>query len=155
MRNLIATVGLLLAAACSPDATNPARESLSGDWNYYAQNVSGGGISCNISGAVTLTHGGATFSGDIRSGEMTCSGTTVSTQTQSLGGKKIVNGNVKSDEISFDLSTSDVHNVGRRSRTGNSAYGTVSMRVVANGQTFVLSGEFSLNIPCQGFLCLP
>jgi hypothetical protein len=142
MRRLMTIAGLLLMGACSSDSTGPTVVSLTGNWSYSASNVSGSGVSCNISGVIaTLTQTNNTFSGAISGGTVSCSAPGVATQTSALGGDIVANGHINGTAIDFDIGTSDYHNVGTIS--GNSISGTVTLRIVESGQTFILTGQFA------------
>lgn len=135
---------LLLAAAlvvaCGGDATGPA-PSVTGQWSYTATNISGSGITCNISGvSLSLTQSGSTFTGSTTGGDAACSGPGGSFD-DALGGDVIANGQMTGNAVQFDIGTQDVHNAGTLS--GNSMSGTVTFRIATGTSTIILTGNFS------------
>jgi hypothetical protein len=143
MRAALLAVTLLALAACGGDSTGPnASADVSGQWTYNATNLSGSGVSCNISNVTfSLTQSGSTFTGAATGGTITCTAAGES-DTADLGTAPIANGQVNGNSVQFDIGTSDLHNAG--TRNGNSITGTLTARVDVETTTVVLTGNFSL-----------
>ena len=130
-----------LAVACG-DSTGPSAD-LTGAWGFSASNLSGGGVSCNVSGVtLTLTQSNGSFSGSYSSGTLACTGPGGSFSDTFSGGI-VVNGSISSTgAVTFNLDTSDFQLTGTVS--GNSMSGTATIRVDFGAPTGVvtLSGNW-------------
>ena len=126
-------------SSCS-DATSP-KANISGQWTYNISNAAGSGLSCNLTGiTLSLTQTGSTFTGTTTGGLISCSGPGGSA-SDVLGNDVVANGHIDGNAVQFDISTQDIHNTGTLS--GNSMSGSVTIRVVSSGVTFVLNGNFT------------
>ncbi len=143
MKRLIQALLLAVAVGCGSDSSTSPQTNLSGLWIYNATNIATTGLSCNLTGVqITLTQSGTTFSGSVAAGSLiSCSGAG-GTQSQVLGGDIIANGLLNGTAVQFDIGTQDIHNVG--SLSGNSISGTVTIRFISNGVTFILTGNFTM-----------
>lgn len=134
-------VALLLAAApvfnaCGGDSTGPSDASVGGAWTLSATNVSGQGVSCNLSPTpATIAQSGSTFTGTYGPGTVVCLAGTESVSFSVQG--SIVSGTVTGNSVQFDLDTQDVHHVGTLS--GNSMSGTVRWTVDFGGDIGVVT----------------
>lgn len=120
-------------AGCK-DSSGPERPDVSGAWNYSASNMTGGGLSCSLSGlAMTLSQAGATFTGVTTSGRMSCTGAESFT-TRTFN---VASGAIAGASVNFDFDTQDWHHTG--TLNGNTMSGSVTFRV----GTTTLAGQFS------------
>jgi len=137
---LVAGAFAALLAACG-DGTGVNALNLSGNWVYSTSNLASGGVTCNSSGtALTISQQGGTFSGSYNGGTISCfsSGGSFSGD---VGSGTVVNGSLNGTGVSFDLDTGDWHNSGNVS--GNSMSGTVTVRLVVNSSTVILTGSWA------------
>jgi hypothetical protein len=137
----LVTTLMAVVAGCGGESTAPGA-NVSGQWSYEASNISGSGVTCNISGmTLTLNQSGSTFSGTANAGGTLSCSNGVSTFTDPLGSDVVANGQISGNSVQFDIGTSDIHNSGTLS--GNSISGIVTLRVVSNGTTVILTGNFA------------
>ncbi|MGH7510253.1 MAG: hypothetical protein ACREMZ_12400 [Gemmatimonadales bacterium] len=135
------SVGVLLlfalaAAGCGDDSTGPSEANLAGAWTLSATNVSGQGVSCNLSPTpVTISQSGTTFTGTYGPGTVTCVSGTESVSFSVQG--SVVNGSVSGNAVQFDLDTQDVHHTG--SLSGNSMSGTVRWTIDFGGDIGIVT----------------
>lgn len=139
-----ATVALCAAlAACGGgDSTGPSNASVAGSWTLSHSNMSGSGVSCNLSPApMTLSQSGTTFSGSYGPAAVSCiaGGQSESVQIHGI----IVNGTIDGNAIAFDLDTQDFHQTG--SVSGSSMSGTARWTFDLGGSTgiVVLNGNWA------------
>ena len=139
MKKSLFSILVVLLAACS-DSTGPKEENVSGAWSYNATNLSGGGLSCSITGVtMTVSQSGTTFSGTYSPGTLSCG----SLGSTNFTGGTVVTGKVTGSGVSFNFDTQDWMHNGLIS--GNSISGTTTMRLVlTGGQTLVMTGNFAL-----------
>ena len=144
---IVACVSVIAIAACgSSDSTTgpagPTNANVAGSWNYSATNLTGGGVSCSVSGTVmTFTQAGATFSGTYSGGTLICGAPGVPNQTAPIGSGTIASGTVSINNVSFNFDTSDWQNTGAIS--GNTIAGTAVVRTTDGSTTTLLTGNFS------------
>ena len=138
---LVAVLATLIAAAgCSEDSSGP-NINLTGSWTYTATNISGSGVSCNVStSSMTLTQTGNTFTGSA-TGQIACvaGGQSVSNPFQG----QITNGTITGNAVQFELSTADARHIGTVSGNSMSGTLTLSLNVGAPIGTVVLTGNWS------------
>jgi hypothetical protein len=140
--SLLALCVVALTACSDSDSTGPETASLNGRWTYNASNISGGGMSCNITGvSFTLTQSGNTFTGTTLGGAISCSAPGVPTFSDNLGNDVIANGTINGTSVTFDIGTPDIHHTGAVS--GSSMNGVVVIRISTGASTITLSGNFS------------
>lgn len=135
MRSLALTI-LALAAltGCGGDSTGPSDASVAGAWTLTLSNLSGQGVSCNLSSTpLTITQSGTTFSGSYGPGAFRCSAGSESTSGQIQG--IVVNGTIDGNAVAFDMDTQDFHQAG--SVAGTSMSGTARW-------TFDLGGSIGI-----------
>jgi hypothetical protein len=111
-----------LLTACS--STGP-KIDVTGNWSYTASNLTGGGVTCNESGAaLILAQTGSTFTGSYAGLMLTCTGPGGSgTIGPAIG--QIVAGIVDGGSITFEIGNSGWTNTGSvrgRSMSGNATY---------------------------------
>lgn len=95
-----------------------------GEWAYEARNLTGSGLSCDVTGPIlTLDQEGSSFSGRAGGGTVSCRGGQ-GTVSVAIAGAPVVNGRVDGDQIQFDLGTSDMGHAA--SVNGRSMAGTVT-----------------------------
>lgn len=126
MRRSTILVSFLLLSACGGDdgPTAVADGELTGRWSYSANDLTGSGLSCDMSGVTaTLNQTGATFTGTAQGGTVTCRMGSQS-QQQALGTSNILNGQIAGSSVSFDIGTPDFHHTG--TLDGSSMSGSVS-----------------------------
>jgi hypothetical protein len=143
MRTLAFAVIVFALTGCGgDDPTGPSNASVAGTWALSASNMSGQGVSCNLSSTpLVLTQSGATFSGTYGPGTLTCQA-----GSQSVGGTVqgvVVNGAVSGNAIAFDLDTQDYHHTG--SLSGASMSGTARWTYDFGGSigVVVLNGNWA------------
>jgi hypothetical protein len=146
LRTLTVPLGMALVlgvSACGgDDATGPSNADVAGAWTFNASNLSGSGVSCNLSSTpLTLTSSGTTFSGSYGPGTFTCVA-----GGQSVGGQiqgTIVNGTIDGNAVAFDLDTQDFHQTGTVG--GSSMSGTARWTFDLGGSTgvVVLNGNWA------------
>lgn len=140
---LLLTGAICASAACSGDATGPEAPSLSGRWTFNASNMSGSGMSCNLSAvALNISQQGNTFTGTYSGGRLTC---TAGGQvlTQDWGSGTVVNGSVNGNSIAFDFDTSDYRQTGTLSGNSISGNGVWREDLGAPYGVVTLNGSFS------------
>ena len=143
LRVLLVCSLTMVAGACGgDDSTGPSRANVAGSWTLSASNVSGQGVSCNLSNTpMTLTQSGDTFTGSYGPGSLTCFAGGESFSGGANG--TIVNGVVEGNSVQFDLNTQDLHQTGTVS--GNSMSGTArwTFDLGAGVGIVVLNGNWS------------
>lgn len=140
----IACLALTLLAACGGDdgPTSPKAVDLSGTWRITFTNLSGSGITCGTTGIdYVISQTGSTFTGSSPSTyRFTCTDG-VSTESETLTGAVITNGQIDGSQVAFDLATSAAHQTGMVS--GNSLTGSATWTLDLGGAgTVVLRGQF-------------
>ncbi|MGH7497722.1 MAG: hypothetical protein ACREL3_02600 [Gemmatimonadales bacterium] len=137
-----ALLALVLTGCGGGDATGPSNASVAGTWTMSLSNLSGSGVSCNLSATpVTIAQSGTTFSGTYGPGTLSCFAGSQSNSVQIQG--TIVNGTVDGNAVVFDLDTQDFHQTG--SVAGNSMSGTARWTIDLGGSSgiVVLNGNWS------------
>jgi hypothetical protein len=126
----------LAAGGCSGDGpTGSNTTSVAGTWTYSVTNLSGGGLSCNISGVLlTLTQNGSNFQGTYTGGTLSCAGLGSSGFT----GGSVVSGTVAGNAVTFNFDDADYHHTG--TATSGSMTGSAILKLDA---TTTLAGTFS------------
>ncbi len=136
VRVLLVSVLVSVAAACGgDDSTGPSQANVAGSWTLSASNVSGQGVSCNLSPtAMIINQSGTTFSGSYGPGTVTClaGGESASASVQGT----VVNGTVNGNSVTFDLDTQDTRFTGTMS--GNSMSGAVRWVIDLGGDIGVV-----------------
>ena len=143
VRVLLVSVLVTLTGACGgDDSTGPSQASLGGVWTLSATNVSGQGVSCNLSPSrMTISQSGTTFTGTYGPGTVTCVSGADSFSYVAQG--TVVNGTVNGNSVQFDLDTQDLHLTG--GVNGNSMSGTARWSIDFGGDIGVvtLNGNWS------------
>jgi hypothetical protein len=143
MYRKLATAVLIaaFAAACGDDATGPSVPNVAGSWIYAATNVTAGSVTCSFTNVnMTLTQSGTSFSGTYSGGLLSCTGPG-GTISEQIGGGPISAGTISGTTVTFDIDSSDWRNTG--TIAGSSMTGTVVVRIVVEGSTVTLTGNFS------------
>ena len=137
LRVLLVSCLAVGGAACGgDDTTGPSEANVSGNWTLSATNVSGQGVSCNLSPtAMSINQSGITFTGNYGPGIVTCVAGSESVSAPVQG--TIVNGTVNGNSVQFDLDTQDTRLTGTMS--GNSMSGTVRWIIDAGGDIGVVT----------------
>ncbi len=139
MRRLLIPAVVLVLVACGGDSSGPGT-NLTGSWLYSVSNLTTGGLTCASSGTtLSITQTGNTFSGSYSGGTLTCT-TASGTTSVLIGTGTVVSGSLSGNTVSFNLDTSDWHNVGTLS--GGSMSGTVTVLLTLNGTNYTLTGHF-------------
>jgi hypothetical protein len=143
LRVLLVSCLAVVGAACGgDDSTGPSQASVSGNWTLSATNVSGQGVSCNLSPTpMSIDQSGTTFSGNYGPGTVTCLAGSESASAPVQG--TVVNGTINGNSVQFDLDTQDTRLTGAMS--GNSMSGTVRWTIDFGGDIGVvtLNGNWS------------
>lgn len=127
---------LLLVTACS-DSSGPEPINMAGAWALNVSNLTGGSFTCSVTNTtLALNQTGTTFTGSYIGGQMRCDGSLLGT----LSGV-VNNGTVSGTNVQFDFDTPDIRFSG--SVSGNTASGTVAMRVVVSGQAMPFTGSWA------------
>jgi predicted small lipoprotein YifL len=137
---------LILAAATLPACGGsgptemPPSPSIAGTWNYSAANASGSGASCDINNLIlTLQRNGNTLTGTGSGGTLSCSGSG-QPYSQQLNGDTIADGLIDDNgNLTFDLETSDIHNVGLFDASASTLQGDVYINVDLGPPTGVVT----------------
>jgi len=158
-RAALAALGLLVgAAACEVDPNAPGRRGggfvggpisvdVSGQWVYNVSNLTGSGVSCDVSGVVlSLQQRDSTFTGTYAGGELVCFGGGEQFGPEPFRSGTVLNGLVRGDSVFFDLDTPDWRNRGRLS--GRSMSGQATVRLdLGMGGVHTLVGTFGAARP--------
>ena len=96
----IIVVAASLFACGGGDSQGPKLADVAGAWRATWTNMSGGGHSCGLTLAMTLTHQGTAFTGSYSNAIVACDG-----QSSAPFTGTVVNGAVNGDQLSFDLDT--------------------------------------------------
>ena len=142
-RGFLALISIAaLAGGCRPDApsapTGLGFTDLSGKWTYTAEEISGGGLSCSISGlelTVRQIAGAGYFVGDSSGGILECTGGSERVVV-SLQPLPIDSGYTFNEHVAFNIYNPDWRNSG--TATPEKMSGTLILR---NG-TSVIEGKF-------------
>jgi hypothetical protein len=125
------------------DSTGPAQANMGGIWLYTATNLTdGSGFRCTVSSlSLRLNQSGNTFSGTTTGGGVQCYAGSTLLVSQALGPLPVINGSTSGTSVTFDIESSDFHNVGEVQ--GGSMTGTTTLRVPTQSGIAVLSGSFA------------
>lgn len=139
MRRFVIPAVVLVLVACGGDSSGPGT-NLTGNWLYSVSNLTTGGLRCSSSGTtLSITQSGSTFSGSYSGGTMTCTSASGASSFL-IGTGTIISGSLSGNSVSFDLDSSDCHNVG--TLTGSSISGTVTVLLTVDATNYTLTGNF-------------
>jgi len=132
----IIVVAASLFACGGGDSQGPKLADVAGAWRATWTNMSGGGHSCGLTLAMTLTHQGTAFTGSYSNAIVACDG-----QSSAPFTGTVVNGAVNGDQVSFDLDTTALHQTG--SLSGASMSGPATWTLSSGTSTIVLTGSWA------------
>ena len=112
----VASLALLTACGGGGD-TGPVNTSVDGSWQGSVSNVTGNGVTCNMTGVqLNLSQSGTTFSGNYTITHLTCVGPG-GTQNGGPFSGSVMNGTISSGHVEFDMDDSRLHYTGTLNNT--------------------------------------
>jgi hypothetical protein len=116
----------ILACGGEDDGTGPGFASVNGTWSLSITDLSGGGGTCSTSEPIeiSLQQSTTTFTGTYGGGGvLSCTGP-FGSFFAAMGSGSVLNGEISGNQVSFDLGSSNFHQVGNV--TGSSMGGTAT-----------------------------
>lgn len=129
---------MLIATGCGSDSTGPEAARLTGSWSYNATGITGGGLSCSMTGlTLLLTHSGSSLSGTTAGGRMDCQAGTI-VESFIVGAGTITNGSINGNVVTFSMGTT-----GAFRNTGTLSGNAITGQLVITLDQTVLAGNFT------------
>ena len=146
MRNgELVTIACILGAGCSGGGgTGPTTShQMAGIWSYESRNLQDGhGTTCSGTGtAMTLTQHGATFSGQIEGGTLTCT-YLGSSSSSNLGFGQVSAGTIDGDSVHFNIDGTSWRSWGTFA-AADSMGGMLNAIYVFGGSQLILTGYWA------------
>jgi hypothetical protein len=132
-RPIVALMAGLVIAACS-DSSSPNTTNIAGTWTLSATGLTGGGLTCTLTGAVRFVQNGQALSGDLPGdGVITqCTGNGGGAMAQSAG-TNLVTGSVNGHGVTFGLDAQSVVATGSVTGTGMMSGSDMTVSYPADG----------------------